>query len=312
MEETTYESWRCAKIQSGPLAAYVTLDVGPRVIGLEMPGSGNLFFVKPETRGSTNLQGYQGYGGHRLWTSPEITSRTYEPENVPIDTWVGPAQDEHNPSMKTSFGFRSPLGPSMLEKTLFLTPFDGGFEVAHQIMNVSPVIQEVAPWAITVMRPGGECLIPGHSAVTIPAASKLPARPLVVWPYTKMDDPRYVWGSDAVRLQQNPLVDGITKFGAFVEKGIACYATDGLLFVKRYGADLRGTYPDFGCNFEAFTRHDMLEVETLGHLRRLNTGDSVFHYESWFVFEREVPSGDLTIWFDELLEETNSLRFART
>ncbi len=312
MEEVQYEGWRCSKITTGPLSAYVTLDVGPRVIGLHHAGSDNLFFIKPETRGARGLTGYHGYGGHRLWTAPELVSRTYEPENDPVDTWSGPAQDEQNASMVASFGFRSPLGPSMLEKTLYVTPFSGGFEIAHQILNASPVMQEIAPWSVTVMRPGGECVIPGHSNSMAPATSKLPSRPIVVWPYTQFDDPRYTWGNDAVRLQQNPLVDGATKFGAFVDKGIAAYGVDGLLFVKRFGADLRGTYPDFGCNFEAFTRHDMLEVETLGHLRRLNTGEIAYHYESWFVFERDVPSGDLTGWFDGLLEETTALRFPRT
>ncbi|MCC6687084.1 MAG: hypothetical protein IT205_08855 [Fimbriimonadaceae bacterium] len=311
MEETNFEGWRCAVLRSGEMSAYVTLDVGPRVIGLEFEDSGNLFYVKPETRGRTDLTGYNGYGGHRVWTSPELTSRTYEPENSPVDTWIGQAQDE-NPSLTTSYGFRPLLGPSMLEKTLFVSPFAGGFELAHQVHNVAPAVQEVAPWAITVMRPGGECLIPGHVTTPMPAAAKLPSRSIVLWPYTRLDDPRYTWGNDAIRLQQNPLIDGQTKFGAFVEKGIACYVTDGFLFVKRFGADLRGQYPDFGANFEAFTRHDMLEVETLGHMRRLATGESVLHYESWFVFRRELPTGDLTAWFDDLLEETNRLRFART
>lgn len=311
MDETTYEGWRCAEIRSGDLHAYVTLDVGPRVIGLELGDSGNLFYVKPETRGQTGLSSYHGYGGHRLWTAPEITSRTYEPENGLVDTWTGEAQDE-NPTLRSNFGFRAATGPSMLEKTLYLSPFSGGFEVAHQIQNLAPAQQETAPWAVTVMRPGGECIIPGHVTTPIQSAAKLPSRPLVLWPYTRMDDPRYTWGNDAVRLQQNPLIDGPTKFGAFVEKGIACYATDGFLFVKRFGADLRGQYPDFGANFEAFTRHDMLEVETLGHMRRLATGESAFHYESWFVFQREIPGGDLTSWFDDLMEETTRLRFART
>ena len=213
MDETTYEGWRCAVLQSGDLTAYVTLDVGPRVIGLEFEDSGNLFYVKPETRGQTGLSGYHGYGGHRLWTAPELTTRTYEPENGVVDTWTGQAQDE-NPSLTTSYGFRPTLGPSMLERTLYLSPFSGGMELAHQIHNVAPTLQEVAPWAITVMRPGGECLIPGHVTTPIAAAAKLPTRPLVLWPYTKLDDPRFHWGNDVVRLQQNPLIDGATKFGA--------------------------------------------------------------------------------------------------
>ncbi len=309
METVQYEGWRCGRITNGSLTAYVTLDVGPRITGLHYEDAPNLFFIKPETRGATDLTGYNGYGGHRLWVAPEIVSRTYEPENDPVETWEGAVHDENCPSMKVTYGFRSPVGPSMLEKTVFLTPFDGGIEVAHQITNAGPVAQEVAPWAISVMRPGGECLIPGHGMSPFPTNEKLPTRPLVLWPYTDLTDPRYTWSKEVVRLHQNPLVDGHTKFGAFVRQGIAIYAIDGLLFVKRFGSEVSSDYPDFGCNFEAYTRHDMLEVETLGPVRRIGTGETTFHYESWFVFERDVPDTNFTAWFEELNEETGALRF---
>lgn len=313
MREEMFEGWRCARVDSGDLTAWVTLDVGPRVIGLSYQGEANLFYVKPETRGRTDLEGYNGYGGHRLWTAPEIVSRTYEPENDPVDVWEGAHEDEECPSMREFFAFRAPLGASLLEKIVFLMPFEGGLEVSHTIGNHGPVPQEVAPWAVTVMRPGGECLIPGHALQTpAPSASKLPSRPLVLWPYTKMNDPRYTWDGAVVRLAQNPLVDGATKFGTFIGQGMAIYATDGVLFIKRFSGNPHARYPDFGCNFEAFTRHDMLEVETLGPLHVLRPGESCTHNESWFVLEGAPPETNFGEWFDEIAEITWKRRFSRT
>ncbi len=47
-------------------------------------------------------------------------------------------------------------------------------------------------------------------------------------------------------------------------------------------------YPDFGCSVEVFTDADMLELETLGPLVRLEPGMTVEHVEQWLLF-RGVP-----------------------
>jgi hypothetical protein len=82
------------------------------------------------------------------------------------------------------------------------------------------------------------------------------------------------------------------KFGAFVPDGIATYLLDEVWFVKRFHADQGEEYPDFGCNFEAYTRNDMLEVETLGPLADLRPGESVSHVETWFVLSKNQTSDD--------------------
>ena len=48
--------------------------------------------------------------------------------------------------------------------------------------------------------------------------------------------------------------------------------TSGSLFVKTIEFRDGATYPDFGCNFETFTNEEMLEVEALGPLVRLEAG----------------------------------------
>ena len=41
-------------------------------------------------------------------------------------------------------------------------------------------------------------------------------------------------------------------------------------------------YPDDGCNFETYTNHEMLEIESLGPLVTLAPGESSAHQERWF------------------------------
>jgi hypothetical protein len=111
----------------------------------------------------------------------------------------------------------------------------------------------------------------------------LPVRPLVLWGYTNMDDERWNWGERLVRLAQRG-VSSYQKIGAFVSAGWAAYINDGVMFLKRFPA-IQATYPDFGCNFEMFTRHDMLELESLGPLTSIAPGAHVDHHEEWHLLQ---------------------------
>jgi hypothetical protein len=63
--------------------------------------------------------------------------------------------------------------------------------------------------------------------------------------------------------------------------------------MKRFGAVDGGRYPDYGCNFETFTRHDMLEVESLGLLETVASGDYASLRETWTVVgSAEMPEDE--------------------
>jgi hypothetical protein len=92
-----------------------------------------------------------------------------------------------------------------------------------------------------------------------------------------------------VILGQDRLASAPQKVGFVVTDGWAAYARDGHLFVKKFSYFEGERYPDFGCSVEVFTDADMLELETLGPLARLQPGDTVEHIEHWFLF-RDVPA----------------------
>jgi hypothetical protein len=89
-------------------------------------------------------------------------------------------------------------------------------------------------------------------------------------------------------LRQDPRARTPQKAGVMVVDGWAAYARNGHLFVKRFYWVAGALYPDFGCTVEAWTDPDMLEVETLGPLARLEPGAAIEHVEQWFLF-RDVP-----------------------
>lgn len=276
-----YGGWRrCARLVGDGVEAIVTLEVGPRIIRFGREQGKNLLVEYPHQLGLTGGAEYRSYGGHRLWVAPEDPEVTYEADNEPVEaeerdgwSWFWAAAGKSGIRRGIGLGFQGPA-----------------LRVRHVVENQGLAPRELAPWALTVMAPGGECAFPQPEHRPHPEAL-LPARPLVLWPYTDMADPRWTWGRRAVRLRHDA-GGGPQKVGAHVEQGLAAYALSGEVFVKRFTHNPDAAYPDFGCNFETFTRHDMLEVESLGPLCRLAPGESVEHLETWYLHRGSLPTED--------------------
>src|SRR5262249_54294494 len=87
---------------------------------------------------------------------------------------------------------------------------------------------------------------------------------------------------------------GPTKLGLAHRQGWVGYLNDGTLFVKRIPYKEGTAYPDNGVNFETFTNEDMLEVESLGPLVKLEPGQSAEHVGQWDLIGKVEPINDET------------------
>jgi hypothetical protein len=113
------------------------------------------------------------------------------------------------------------------------------------------------------------------------AENLLPTNPLVMWAYTDFSDPRWRFSPKYIGLEQSTKITHSMKTGLFNPATWGAYLLNSELFIKRYEADPKATYPDMGCSFEMFTNGDVLELETLGPLTRLEPGAAVEHTERW-------------------------------
>jgi hypothetical protein len=144
------------------------------------------------------------------------------------------------------------------------------------------------------MAPGGRAIYPQEEFRPHPEMLA-PARPLVLWHFTDMTDPRWMWGRKYIQLRQDPRATTKQKVGFLNKLGWAAYLLDGDALIVRYASDPRATYADMGCNTETYTDPDMLELETLGPLTKLEPGDDVVHVESWTLAKLECGSSDTEI-----------------
>jgi len=279
-----YGGWqKNLRLANKEIELIVTAEVGPRIIRLGFIGGPNEFVEYPEQLGKTGAAEYLGYGGHRLWHAPEIRPRTTYPDNFPVE-W---AQDGEGLTVTAPVETTTGMQKSM---RIWVDPSRNHVHVTHRITNHSLWPVTLAAWALSVMAPGGRLIIPQEPYQPHPD-HLLPARPVVVWKYTDMSDPRFTWGRHFIQLRQDTSAKLPQKFGALNIQGWAAYANGDRVFLKKFPCDANASYPDYGCNCEFFTNARMLEVESLSPLASVAPGAAVTHEEHWYLF-RNVEVGN--------------------
>lgn len=265
------------RMTNGTLEVIATTDVGPRVLHLSLVGERNIFRILEEECGRSGGDEWHIFGGHRLWHAPEANPRSYCPDNHPV-RFVPTAQGGvFSQSVEPLTGIEK-------EMEIILDLEGNHLTVLHRLTNRGVWPVELAPWALSVMEQGGIAIIPQEPYQSW-SENLLPVRPLVLWGYTDMSDPRWRWGRKYVTLRQDPRSTSPNKAGFGNSLGWGAYLFEGYLFVK-YAPRLPGmSYPDMGSSFEVYTDHRFLELETLGPLVRLAPQETVEHKEDWFLFK---------------------------
>jgi hypothetical protein len=275
MERVAYGGWaNCYRLVRDNLELIVTGEVGPRIIRLGFVGQENEFAEFPEDLGRTGGAEWRLYGGHRFWHSPEDKLRTYYPDNEPVAVTEEDGAVQVVQPCETTTGIQKELAITLEGR--------GQVSVRHALYNQGLWSVELAPWALSVMAPGGIGIVPQPTAAH--PDGLLPNRSLVLWPYTNMSDLRHLWGSKLILLRQDPQGQAPTKLGLSASDGWAAHLRGDHLFLKLFAYVDGATYPDHGCSVEIYTNSQMLELETLGPLQRLDPGGAVEHCEHWFLF----------------------------
>lgn len=262
----------------------VTTDVGPRILRCGFAGDANLFFEAESDLGRTGGDTWRPYGGHRLWHAPEAVPRTYAPDNAPVDhSWDGKVLSLRQPP-EISTGISKEICVSM-------SAARDHVRVTHRMTNNNLWAITTAAWCLTVVAPGGRAMLPQEPFVPFPE-KLLPARPLVLWSYTNMADPRFTWGRRCIQLWQHPNATDCQKIGLLNSAGWGAYELNGSVFLK-HAAFIDGQeYPDFGCNWELYTNPAMLELETLSPYTTIAPGETLEHTENWCVARLALDSDE--------------------
>jgi hypothetical protein len=287
IEIVNYAGWdRCLRLSNDLVEAVVTTEVGPRILRFGAAGGPNMLHEAGAQQGLRGGSEWHAFGGHRLWHAPEAKPRTYVPDNAPVQFEIEGQRVRLTQPVEAGTGIQKQM-------ELQLDSTQAHLRLVHRLTNRGAWPVELAPWAITIMAPGGVAVVPQEpfaphpdfqtsSEATAGEPSYLPARSLALWSYTRLSDPRWMFRDRFILLRQDPGMAAPLKFGVSNRQGWCAYARGSELFLKRFGWQEGAVYPDRGCNNEVFTNGEMLEVESLGPMTTLAPGEFVEHAEDWF------------------------------
>ncbi len=280
VEKVAFKGWNNnLRLTNGRIELIVTQDVGPRIIRCGFVKERNLMAEFADQMGKSGEKEWRIRGGHRLWLAPEDRKDTYELDNSPVEvrSLVGGIKTVQ-PISKVN-GVQKTMEIRMADKKDVIS-------ITHILTNRGRKAVPLAPWALTVMAPGGTCIIPLPGKIT--HAERLTHNQnWSLWGYTDFSDGRWTLGSRYLLFRQDAK-KGPGKLGIAHREGWVGYQLDNYLFVKNFDWVEGAQYADGGVNFETFSNELMLEVETLGPLITLKPGKSVKHVETWQLF-KNVP-----------------------
>ena len=278
IEKVAYMGWpNCFRLSNGRIQLIITTDIGPRIIHLSTHDGENIFKIYDELAGQTGGDSWINYGGHRLWHAPEHPVRTYFPDNTAVTIQHQDGFIRFIKEIEQSNGFQKVIDIS-------LHPDKPEAMVTHRLTNHNLWGVEAAPWALSVMREGGQGFLlhpprQSHADCLVPLSS------LILWAYTDLGDGRYSFSPRTTRLQQIPGASTPQKIGIQTTEGWCGYHWEDQLFLKQIQPDPHANYPDLGSRMELFTDATMLEVETLGPLTTIQPGESIKHVERWVLLD---------------------------
>lgn len=274
---------RCLRLDNGKIEAYVTLDVGPRIIKFNASGCENLLFNDASRCVDVSSLFGEGekwhtYGGHRMWISPEEMPKTYYPDNHPVEYEI----EKYDGKVKVLLT-PPPQRITNMQLQLLITIEEEGdkMTVVHYLKNIGTETVKKGIWGITVTDVNGIAILKQPERNT----ALLPDRQVVFWPYTKMNDERLLLGEKYIAVQQDPADTQVpAKIGYTNFEGkLYCFNKNQAMSISYPSDYSKGEYPDFGVSCEIYTNKAILEIESLGHIGNIMPGNTVYHTEEWFV-----------------------------
>ncbi len=271
-----FDSLPTRSLDNGFIHIEALSSAGPRIVHLSVSGGRNLLAkLTPKEKRATPYGDFYFMGGHRLWHAPEAMPRSYIPDDEGLTTEDLPDGLRLRRPTETATGISKTID-------IHLIPGQAAATLVHTLQNDGLWDIELAPWALTTFNLGGTAIFPQPVGNADPDGL-LNNRILAVWPYTHINDPRLVLRDDCILVRATPSLPPL-KIGYYNPHGWLAYWLNGILFRKSFDLNPGSPYPDGGCNTETYSDNLAIELETLGHLRKLAPGASATLTETWELF----------------------------
>jgi hypothetical protein len=287
-EKINYNGWpNCIRLYNDEIELVVTTDMGPRIVRFGFINKQNFFYLVPGHPCKMSGDEWRIYGGHRLWHAPEAMPRSYNPDNERVEFTVQDNCIKLVQPKETTTGI-------VKEMEITLSHDKNEVTVVHRLINQNLWDVELAVWPISMLAQNGRAIIPqepyGEGDDFL-----LPTRSLALWQYTKMNDPRWIWGEKYIQAKQNSSNTSEQKIGILNKQGWSVYYLNGELLIKKFNFNPDAVYPDYGSNNEVYINGNFLEMETLGPLTKTPPAGEVVHLERWLLIKATADESEESI-----------------
>lgn len=174
---------------------------------------------------------------------------------------------------------------------------DNKLELIYRIHNRTNWPIEFSVWPIAMMKRNGKVIIPFKKYKNWNSDGSIPLRSLVLWPYTNLNDKRFIWGKKYLIIKQKNNSNGPTKIGLFNDTGWEAYCLNDNLVIKKHSIKDSLKYPDLNCNTEIYIDGDYLELESLSPLEIVSPNNYLEHKEHFYLYK--VSIGDSEDFIDK-------------
>ncbi len=276
--EIIYGSFgNCVCLENGRIKLIATAEVGPRIVYFGAADGENMLFEDNDRNFYEINRGYgvwYAYGGHRVWTAPEMMPETYLPDNS------GVVYNYCNNTLTltapvTIFGKQFSMEIVMGD--------DNSVTIMNIIENCSGKPAVFAPWSITGLSAGGTEYIP----LCKEDKGFLPNKTMALWSYSDIKDERFTLTNEYAKLKQDPNNKNAFKVGFNVTDGFIEYEKGSHSFRLTFDDYKKVEYPDYSCNFETYTNHLFLECELLGELKEYAPNEKAIIREKWEILKSD-------------------------
>ena len=273
MNIVNFYGHECVLLENKTIQLLVSRSMGPRILSLKFTDGENIFAELPDFVVECPAAGtFHAYGGHRLWHAPEELSRTFLPDDSPVDICSVDNGYIVTQDVEAKTGLQKSI-------EILLQDDSPRVVITHRLSNHGLWPVTTAPWAITQLKTGGVAILPLSYVDT----KQLPNRTLTLWPYTDLSNPNISFGKHHIFVHVE--MKEAFKVGFPNPRGWLAYWLNGTLFVKQAAFDSQSAYFDFGSSSECYCNDEFLELETLAPISTINPGEFVSHVETWKLFK---------------------------
>ena len=227
-EYSSFADWeRNLKLSNGFVEVIITLEVGPRIISYRPVQGRSVFKLVREEAGKSKENVWKIRGGHRLWSAPEDFGKEDSLRRARQSGSRTLDRDEFTVRVSNLIEKPTRIRREMVVRLEQKSP---RITVEHRITNQGDIPLELAPWALSVMAPGGYAILPQPPQGKHPQ-DYLPNRSIIAWPFTDLSDERFRVARETICLYQTQRPP--FKIGLRHSEGWAAYVVDDHLFMKK-------------------------------------------------------------------------------